>query len=129
MAGPETKKVAVNGSTSGYNPTTQDQINHALVDGGGVKRIQETFERRLDEAGWTQHVRDYVEKLFRSGEATTYDEALRAVSQLVSLQSPNEETKSTTNGGNVPDLTIPKEVARDAAESVKKELRHVVEMK
>lgn len=121
MAGAETKKVSVNGSTSGYNPSTQDEINHALVASGGVRRIQEVFERRLDEVGWTQHLRDYVERLFRSGEATTYDEALRAVTQHISLQSPSEE-------GRVGELTIPRDVAKDAAESVKKELKNVVEM-
>lgn len=121
MAGAETKKVSVNGSTSGYNPSTQDEINHALVASGGVRRIQEVFERRLDEVGWTQHLRDYVERLFRSGEATTYDEALRAVTQHISLQSPSEE-------GRMGELTIPRDVAKDAAESVKKELKNVVEM-
>ena len=72
-------KIQVNGTTSGYSPDVQSQITTALLQNGGVKRIQETLQQRLDEEGWTQNLRDYVIRLFRSGEATTYDDAYNKV--------------------------------------------------
>lgn len=130
MAGEDKPKVAVNGSTSIYNPTTQDEITMALLQNGGVRRIQSTFQQRLDEAGWSQNLREYVERLFRSGEAHSYDDALKIVMQHITLQSQGQEGKSSGNGasGNVPDLTIPRDAARDAAATVKKELAQVVKM-
>ncbi|EME48783.1 hypothetical protein DOTSEDRAFT_67732 [Dothistroma septosporum NZE10] len=130
MAGNEMKKVAVNGTASAYNPTTQDSITMALLHNGGVARIQRTFQERLDETGWTQALRTYVENMFRSGEVTTYDQALKKVSDRISLQGAEDDTK--TNGANgvggTADLTIPREAAKDAAEVVKKELAQVVKI-
>ncbi|CZT25785.1 uncharacterized protein RCC_11454 [Ramularia collo-cygni] len=127
MAGEDKPKVAINGTTSIYNPTTQDEITMALLQNGGVRRIQNTFQQRLDEAGWSQNLREYVERLFRSGEAQTYDDALKIVMQHISLQSQGQESKANGNGG-VPDLTIPRDAAKDAAATVKKELAQVVKM-
>ncbi|CAK1355310.1 hypothetical protein CB0940_00953 [Cercospora beticola] len=121
------RKVAVNGALSAYNPSTQDSINLALLQNGGIRRIQTSLHERLDAAGWTQNVRDYVEKLFRSGDAQSYDEAMKLVMQHVALQGENG-SGNITNGTGGPDLTIPREVAKDGAEVVKKELRQVVRM-
>lgn len=128
MAGEDKPKIAINGSTSIYNPTTQDEITMALLQNGGVRRIQTTFQQRLDEAGWSQNLREYVERLFRSGEAQSYDDALKIVMQHISLQSQGEESKSNGANGGVPDLTIPRDAAKDAAATVKKELGQVVKM-
>lgn len=128
MAGDD-KKVTVNGSTNGYDPTTQDQITMALLQNGGVKRIQNSFQQRLDEAGWSENLRNYVTQLFRSGEAITYDEALSKVKEHVRVQYLDEEGRAVVrNGAGGPDLVIPSEVAKDAAEVVKKELAKVVKM-
>lgn len=127
MAGEDKPKVAINGTTSIYNPTTQDEITMALLQNGGVRRIQNTFQQRLDEAGWSQNLREYVERLFRSGEAHSYDDALKIVMQHISLQSQGEGSNGASAGG-VPDLTIPRDAAKDAAATVKKELAQVVQM-
>ena len=130
MAGNDVKKVTVNGTAAAYNPTTQDSITMALLQSGGVVRIQRTFQERLDETGWTQALRTYVENLFRSGEVTTYDQALKKVSDRIALQGPEDDTKSNgVNGvGGAADLTIPREAAKDAAVVVKKELAEVVKI-
>ncbi|KAI5370013.1 Putative transcription factor, enhancer of yellow 2, transcription factor EnY2 superfamily [Septoria linicola] len=124
------RKVAVNGTTSAYNPSTQDAINIALLQNGGIRRIQTSLHERLDAAGWTQSVRDYVERLFRSGEAQSYDEAMKMVMQHVTLQAQESDGRAgaRANGAGVPDLSIPRDVAKDGAEVVKKELRQVVRM-
>jgi hypothetical protein len=119
--------VAVNGNTSAYNPTTQDNITMALLQNGGIKRIQSTFQQRLDETGWSQSLRDYVEKLFRTGEAQTYDEALKIVMQHIALQG-DEAKANGHRDSSAPDLTIPRDAAKDAAATVKKELAQVVKM-
>lgn len=128
MAGDD-KKISVNGSANGYNPTTQDNITMAMLQNGGVKRIQSAFQQRLDEAGWSENLRNYVTQLFRSGEANTYDEALSKVKEHVRVQPLDGDGKAAvTNGVGGPDLVIPSDVAKDAAEVVKKELAKVVKM-
>lgn len=107
-AGMAGNKVHVNGNTNGYEPNKQSQINQALLMNGGVKRIQDTMQQRLDEAGWSQSLREYCQRLFRSGEATSYDEAWNKVWQQIK------------NGGE--GLALPQEVKEDGAAAVKKEL-------
>lgn len=118
------RKVSVNGTTSAYSPTVQDSINLALLQNGGIKRIQSAFQDRLEAAGWTQNVRDYVERLFRSGDAATYDEAMRMIMQNMG----DIGGSGGGSGGNVsaPDLAIPLEVVKDGAEVVKKELKGIL---
>lgn len=130
MAGDQKPKVAVNGTTSGYNPTTQDDITMALLQSGGVKQIQTTLQQRLDEAGWSQSLREYVERLFRSGDATTYDDALKLVMQHVHIPTADDDDDAATTKaiGDIPNLTIPRAAAKDAADTVKKELAKVVKM-
>ncbi|KAK4555627.1 hypothetical protein LTR86_007380 [Recurvomyces mirabilis] len=108
-----TSKVQVNGTTSGYTPDVQSQITTALLQSGGVKRIQETLQQRLDEEGWTQTLRDYVIGLFRSGEATTYDDAYSKVMQHI--------------GGSAgePNLSVPRSAKEGGAEVLRKELEKV----
>ncbi|EME89259.1 uncharacterized protein MYCFIDRAFT_76609 [Pseudocercospora fijiensis CIRAD86] len=123
MAPDESKKVTVNGTTSAFNPTTQDQITMALLQNGGIKRIQQSFQERLDEAGWSQAVRDYVDRLFRSGDAQSYDEAMKMVMARVHFSEEGKNGSVATV-----DLTIPKDAAKDAAVVVKRELGKVVKM-
>lgn len=115
------RKVPVNGTTSAFKPSFQDEVNLALLQNGGIKRIQTTFQERLEAAGWTQNVRDYVERLFRSGDAASYDEAMRMVLQNVSIG----EGGGGNANGSAPDLTIPRDVVKDGSDFVKKELRAV----
>lgn len=117
------KKIAVNGSTSGYTPTFQDSVTMVLLQNGGVKRIQTTFKQRLDEAGWTQNLREYVERLFRSGEVTTHAEAVRIIMKKVHGKDMNGISNDTRN---VPDLVIPSDAKKDAVDAVKKELTVVL---
>lgn len=112
------RKVPLDASTSGSSPDFQSQVTSALLQNGGVARIQATLQQRLDEAGWSQNLRDYVVKLFRTGEATTYDDAWNKVMQQI---------KSGGAGG--PDLSIPQEAKVSGVEVVKRELEGVCEMK
>lgn len=132
MAGDDKQKITINGSTTAYNPSFQDNITLALLHNGSIKRIQSVLQQRLDEAGWSQNLRDHVEQLFRSGEVTTYDEAMKLVARQIALQPASEENSGRgAKGGaghTVPSLAVPRDVARDAADTVKKELAKVVKV-
>ena len=106
-------KVQVNGASSGSDPNLQSQVTTAMLQNGGVKRIQETLQQRLDEAGWSQTLREYVLQLFRSGGAATYDEAHVKVMERVRGEQGD------------PDLRIPQVAQQGGAEAVKRELEKV----
>ena len=121
------KQVAVNGDSSGWNPTLQDDIILALNQNGGLKRIQATLRQRLDEAGWSQDLREYCTHLFRSGAAVTYDDALTIVMRRI--QSGEADHQGIDNGVPAPDLAIPDEAKQAGAQTVKKELQGVLKQK
>jgi hypothetical protein len=126
MAGDDKNKVVVNGASSGY--TTQDEITLALLQTGGVKRIQTALQQRLDEAGWSQNLREYVERLFRSGEVTTYDDALKLVMKCVVPDGSKGTANGDAAGLDAPNLHVPRDVLVDVADVVKKEVKKVVVM-
>lgn len=118
-------EIQVNGATHAWEPDVQSQITLALVQNGGIERIKATFRQRLDEAGWSQDLKEYCTRLFRSGAATTYDDALSIV--MRNINSDGEVANGVSEGA--PDLSIPREAAEGGAEAVRKELRQVVVMK
>ena len=118
-------KVSVNGSSSGNDPNIQSQITAALLQNGGVKRIENTLKQRLDEEGWSERMRNYIEHLFRSGEAVTFDDAW---AKLMPLVNDAPGTANGANGTSAPDIKIPQSAKDDGAEIVKKELTAIVVM-
>ncbi|KAK5136861.1 hypothetical protein LTR08_001783 [Meristemomyces frigidus] len=118
-------KVQVNGGSCGSDISVQSQITAALLQNGGVKRIQDTLKQRLDEEGWSQNMREYVVQLFRSGEATTYDDAWTKV--MHQIRAGNGAANGA-NGASAPNLSIPQSAKDDGVEAVKKELIEVCEM-
>lgn len=124
-------KVGVNGASSASSPELQDQITLALLANGGVGRIQNALQQRLDEAGWTEKVRDYATKLFRSGECTTFFEAFERVKSQVSIEGVDNASGKRRNqtNGTTDELVIPKAAAEGGVEAVKKELMQICEVK
>ncbi|WPG98915.1 Hypothetical protein R9X50_00171500 [Acrodontium crateriforme] len=120
-----TPSVSVSANSSGANPTLQTEITQALLQNGGIGRIQRTLQQRLDEAGWTEALRNYATELFRSGEATTYDEAVAKVMQAIKsgAQAANGATVA------VPDLRIPEDAKESGATAVRKELDEILDFK
>lgn len=121
------REVPVDETTSGWEPTVQDEINLALAQNGGFKRIREALKQRLDETGWSQDLREYCTALFRSGEATTYPEAHAII--MGRIQAGSAAANGTSNGVPAPDLSIPISAQEGGAEAVKKELRQIVKPK
>lgn len=115
-----TKKATITPDAHASDIGLQNNITLLLVSNGGVKRIQDTLQQRLDEAGWSQSLREYVDRLFRSGEATTFDDAMKKVLAAINNGSAV---------GDGLDLTIPAQAKEDGAEVVKRELKGIVEFK
>lgn len=120
-------KVQVNGNSSGVEPNIQSQITTALLQNGGVKRIQDTLQQRLDEEGWSEALRKYVVEIFRGGEATTYDEALAKVMQQI-RSGQNGTVSNGASGAHAADLSVPESAKTSGVEAVKKELMGICEM-
>jgi len=129
MANPP--KIPINGaSTTSTNPQhardLQDQITLALLANGGIARIQTALRQRLDEAGWSENLREYVTALFRSGECSTYFEAMEKVKARVRLEGRDEEG---ANGTGERELVVPVAAAEGGVEAVRRELEGVCEMR
>ena len=120
------QQVVVNGA-NGIGQSTQNDITLALLQNGGIKRIETTLRQRLDEAGWSQELREYCTRLFRSGDAVTYDDALSLI--MRNINSEGAPSNGSANGAQIPDLSIPRHAAEDAAEAVRKELTQVVKIR
>jgi hypothetical protein len=120
-------------STTSTNPQTardlQDQITLALLANGGIARIQTALRQRLDEAGWSENLREYVLQLFRSGECTSYFEAMEKVKARVRLEGRDEENGNGHANGQEGSLVVPVAAAEGGVEAVRKELEGVCEMR
>ena len=134
MANPPKLPLSTPSSTS-TNPQhardLQDQITLALLANGGIARIQTALRQRLDEAGWSENLREYVTALFRSGECSTYFEAMEKVKGRVRLEGRDEDEDAGVvdgpNGGA--DLVVPVAAAEGGVEAVRRELEGVCEMR
>jgi hypothetical protein len=104
----------------------QDQITLALLANGGIARIQTALRQRLDEAGWSENLREYVTQLFRSGECSTYFEAMEKVKSRVRLEGRDEDENAGVDGA---DLVVPVSAAEGGVEAVRRELEGVCEMR
>ncbi|KAK3713798.1 hypothetical protein LTR37_008284 [Vermiconidia calcicola] len=114
------QQLTADGSTSGWDPTTQEKIVLALGQNGGLNRIQATLKQRLDEAGWSQDLREYITHLFRSGAAVTYDDAKAII--MKRIQAGEADPTGAEDGVPAPKLAIPSSAQHDGADAVKKEL-------
>jgi hypothetical protein len=129
MANPPKIPLSTTSSTS-TNPQhardLQDQITLALLANGGIARIQTALRQRLDEAGWSENLREYVTQLFRSGECSTYFEAMEKVKSRVRLEGRDEDENAGVDGA---DLVVPVSAAEGGVEAVRRELEGVCEMR
>lgn len=130
MANPPKIPLSSTSSTS-TNPQhardLQDQITLALLANGGIARIQTALRQRLDEAGWSENLREYVTQLFRSGECSTYFEAMEKVKSRVRLEGRDED--AGVDGVDGADLVVPVTAAEGGVEAVRRELEGVCEMR
>lgn len=116
----------------------RNNIYSALLSGDGIRNIEGTLDRQLAEAGFKDELRRYVTDLFRSGQASTVEEA-RTLAMEKIKQQMREEQGNATNGvnginGNHPedsqkyDLKIPHKALVEGTKSVRRELEKVCDI-
>ncbi|USP81931.1 hypothetical protein yc1106_09205 [Curvularia clavata] len=126
---------------SGISRDLRNNIYSALLSGPGIRNIEATLDESLRSSGFKDALRAYITELFRSGQATTCEEARNLAMQRIREQM-RDGGKQSTNGtqddhvngegaqedGLDFDLRIPKAAIDAGAKSVMKELEKVCEI-
>ncbi|KZM26492.1 uncharacterized protein EKO05_0005431 [Ascochyta rabiei] len=122
----------------------RNSIYSALLSSGGIRNIEATLTQLLQTSGFQASLRAYITELFRTGQATTANEAYalameRVRESMAEGESEGEGSKaSAVNGGaygNGEDeatetlhLRLPRDVVRDGTRCVRRELEKVVQI-
>lgn len=132
------KPIAI-GSTEAQNHISLDLRNNiysALLSGEGIRNIEATLDRQLAESGFKDELRRYVTDLFRSGQATSVDEARALAMERIRqhLQGDDGQSNGTNGiyGANGEeqkyDLKIPNKAIMEGTKTVRRELEKVCDI-
>jgi hypothetical protein len=132
------KPVALSASEANNHISLElrNNIYSALLSGDGIRNIEGTLDRQLAESGFKDELRRYVIDLFRSGQATTVDEARALAMAKIKQQMQGEDDQSNgangLNGANGEDqkydLKIPNKAIVEGTKGVRKELEKVCDI-
>jgi hypothetical protein len=132
------KPVALSASEANNHISLElrNNIYSALLSGDGIRNIEGTLDRQLAESGFKDELRRYVTDLFRSGQATTVDEARALAMAKIKQQMQGEDDQSNgangLNGANGEDqkydLKIPNKAIVEGTKGVRKELEKVCDI-
>ena len=89
-------------STQAQNTLTPDMRNDlysALLSGTGIRNLEATLDHEMQASGFKSNLKAYITQLFRSGECTTFDEAMARVSEKI-RHDTQQAKSSATNGVN-----------------------------
>lgn len=114
----------------------RNNIYSALLSGEGIRNIEGSLDRQLAESGFKDDLRRYVTDLFRSGQATTVDEARALAMDKIRQQMQGEEDQSNgltgfggANGEEQKyDLKIPNKAIVEGTKTVRRELEKVCDI-
>ena len=124
---------------SGISRDLRNNIYSALLSGPGIRNIEATLDESLRSSGFKDALRAYITELFRSGQATTCEEARNLAMQRIRDQM-RDGGKQGTNGTQDDhgegaqddaleyDLRIPKTAIDAGAKTVMKELEKICEI-
>lgn len=133
-------------ATSGISLSLRNNIYSALLSGPGIRNIEATLDESLRSTGFRDNLKTYITYLFRSGQATTAEEAYRLAMEKIkdAMHDDANGTSATTNGkdsnghhaddaadaseGPDVDLKVPKEVVTKGTKVVIKELEKICEI-
>lgn len=95
-------------STQAQNTLTPDMRNDiysALLSGTGIRNIEATLDHEMQASGFKSNLKAYIIQLFRSGECTTFDQAMARVNEKIrhdtqQAKANGSSTSATTNGVN-----------------------------
>ncbi|KAH7384232.1 hypothetical protein DE146DRAFT_622919 [Phaeosphaeria sp. MPI-PUGE-AT-0046c] len=130
------------GAAEAQNHISQDLRNNiysALLSGDGIRNIEGSLDRQLAESGFKDELRRYVTDLFRSGQATTVDEARALAMEKIKHQMQGDDVQSngissadSFNGANGHeeqyDLKIPNKAIVEGTKTVRRELEKVCDI-
>jgi hypothetical protein len=132
------KPIAI-GSTEAQNHISLDLRNNiyaALLSGEGIRNIEASLDRQLAESGFKDELRRYVTDLFRSGQATSVDEARALAMERIRQQMQGDDDQSNgangMNGANGDeqkyDLKVPNKAIVEGTKTVRRELEKVCDI-
>lgn len=112
----------------------RNNIYSTLLSTGGIRNIESALIQLLQTSGFQQQLRDYITDLFRTGQATTANEAYELAMARIRECMAAGERETGRNGVNGDgdgvveplDLRLPSEVVREGSRVVKRELERVV---
>jgi hypothetical protein len=118
---------------TGLSPTLRNNIYSALLSGSGIRNIESTLDESLRSSGFKDNLRAYITDLFRSGQASTCEEArelamARIREQMRGGGGESNGVNGGDDGGEQIDLKIPKEAIDVGAKTVMRELEKVCEI-
>ena len=124
---------------SGISQELRNNIYSALLSEGGIRNIESTLDEQLRASGFQDELKRYITDLFRSGQATTAEEARNLAMDKIREQMRAGQTNGTANGTNGTanangddsddyQLRIPHEAVRQGTKSVMKELEKVCDI-
>jgi len=122
---------------SGISQDLRNNIYSALLSGDGIRNIESTLDESLRATGFKDQLRAYITHLFRSGQATTCEEARNLAMQKIREQTRGLSGHANANGSDTNghgetadqiDLKIPNVAIDAGAKTVMKELEKVCEI-
>jgi tRNA U55 pseudouridine synthase TruB len=126
---------------SGISRELRNNIYSALLSGDGIRNIESELDESLRASGFMDNLRAYITDLFRSGQATTCEEARELAMAKIREQTRgggastngNSSSNGVTNGNSEDaasdiNLQIPKSTIDTGAKTIMKELHKVCEI-
>ncbi|CAI6340926.1 unnamed protein product [Periconia digitata] len=125
-------------STQAQNTLTPDMRNElysALLSGNGIRNVESTLDHEMQASGFKSNLKAYVTHLLRSGECTSYAQALDRVLDKIRSDSQQQPKPNGVNGtnGHAKDaddynLRLPDEVVTAGARTLGVELEKVCDI-
>ena len=113
------------------SPDLRNNIYSALLSSSGIRAIESTLDETLRTTGFRDALKTYITQLFRSGQATTAEEAYRLAMGRIKMQAEAKGEVEVNGNGDAEeevDLRIPKEVVDKGTKVVLRELEKVCEI-
>ena len=122
------------GQASALPSALRNNIYSTLLSTGGIRNIESALVQLLQTSGFQHQLRTYITDLFRTGQATTANEAYELAMARIRECMAAGDRETGRNGVNGDgdgvveplDLRLPSEVVREGSRVVKRELERVV---
>ncbi|CAO2655284.1 Nn.00g103480.m01.CDS01 [Neocucurbitaria sp. VM-36] len=132
-------KTTTDQAQSGISQELRNSIYSALLSEGGIRNIESTLDEQLRASGFKDELKRYITDLFRTGQATSAEEARNLAMERIREQTRPGQTNGSTNGTNGTSngsvdgsedykLKIPDEAVKEGTKSVMKELEKVCDI-